>query len=137
MTNRNQEINDAIKKLESFKSDLAYKDNLYAIDENITFLIAIRHFTSYIWWLLNKPKNIVSTKLLELTDFPVEDWDIKMHNRLIEIERNKRIGLGKPLVDKILEYIHTENHQLVLVNLGAGGMEVDRQVIVNLLERKY
>lgn len=137
MSKRIQEINDAISKLESFKADPAYAKDTYAIDENIIFLNSIKNIFSYIRWLLERPKKIAPDRLLELTDFPVEEWDIKMHRRLIEVERNKHIGVGKPLVDKILAFIEAEDRPLTLVNLGAGGMEVDRQVIAALIEKKY
>ena len=125
MSKRTQEINDAIQKLESFKNDPAYAKNAYAIGENIVFLKSIKNIVSFFWWLATRTKKIDPVRLLELTDFPVEEWDVKMHRRLIEIERNKHIGLGKPLVDKILDYVMAENRPLILVNLGAGGMEVD------------
>lgn len=137
MSKRIHEINDAINKLESFKKDAAYAKDVYAIEENIIFLKSIKNIFGYVGWLVTRPKMIAPERLLELTDFPVEEWDVKMHRRLIEIERNKHIGVGKPLVDKILEYVASQNRPLVLVNLGAGGMEVDRQVIASLLDKKY
>ncbi len=137
MSKRNQEIKEAIAKLESFKNDPAYAKDLYAIDENIAFLKSIRHLASYFGWLVSRSKKIAPARLLELTDFPVEEWDVKMHRRLMEIERNKFIGVGKPLVDKIVAYVSGEPRAHVLVNLGAGGMEVDRQALAALLEQKY
>jgi hypothetical protein len=137
MSKRIEEINSAIEKLGSFKNDPAYAKDVYAIEENIVFLKSIKHLPGYVRWLITRPKKINASELLELTDFPVEEWDIKMHKRLIEIERNKHIGLGKPLVDKIMEHILSEKRPLVMVNLGAGGMEVDRQVIAALVEKKY
>jgi hypothetical protein len=137
MSKRNQEIKEAIAKLESFKNDPAYAKDLYAIDENIVFLKSIKHLASYFGWLVSRSKKIAPARLLELTDFPVEEWDVKMHRRLMEIERNKFIGVGKPLVDKIVASVAGEKRAQVLVNLGAGGMEVDRQAIAALLEKKY
>lgn len=137
MSKRTQEINDAIQKLESFKSDPVYIKDAYAIDENIIFFKSIKNLASYFWWLLSRPKKIAPALLLEPTDFPVEEWDVKMHRRLIQVERNKHIGVGKPLVDKIVEFVLAECRPLVIANLGAGGMEVDRQVIANLIEEKH
>ena len=137
MSKRIQEINSAIEKLEAFKNDSTYAKVAYAIDENVVFMKSIKRLTSYVWWLIAHSKKTLPDELLELTDFPVEEWDIKMHRRLIEIERNKHIGLGKPLVDKITAFVLREDRPLVLVNLGAGGMEVDRQVIASLIEGKH
>jgi hypothetical protein len=137
MSNRKQEINDAIVKLKSFKTDPRFVNDAYAIEQNIKFLNSIKTIFGYIYWLVNDTKKISSERLMELTDFPVKEWDIKMHKRLIEIERNKHIGLGKPLVDSIEKFILQQNKPTTLVNLGAGGMEVDRQVIERLLQKKH
>ena len=137
MKKRRIEIEGILQKLREFKNDLRYSDRLYAIDENIRFAEAMVSLPRYVWWLLTRAPKIDGARLLELTDFPVEEWDVKMHGRLMEVERDKKIKLIKPLVDKILEFIFKENRPLVLANLGAGGMEVDRQVISHLLEKKY
>ncbi len=134
---RIQEINSAIEKLKAFRADPDYGDRQYAIDENIIFLEAIKSLPRYAKWLITRAKKIDGKRLLELTDFPVEEWDVSMHKRLIQIERNKHIGLGKPLVDGIFNHIKQQKGPLKLVNLGAGGMEVDRQVIEKLIGDRY
>mgnify|MGYP001584098075 FL=1 len=123
------EIDGILEKLREFKSDSRYGDRLYAIEENIRFAEAMKSLPRYVWWLFTRAPKIDGSKLLELTDFPVEEWDVRMHGRLIEVERSKKIKLIKPLVDKISEFIFKENKPLILANLGAGGMEADRQVI--------
>jgi SAM-dependent methyltransferase len=150
MLSRHEEIHKAILKLETFKLDPRYAGNadiLYAIDENLLFLKAIQSLPRYFTWLVGHARTIDGARLKELTDFPVEEWDVAMHSRLMEIERNKRIKLGAPLREKILHYIlnqesNQQNSQktlkpLTIVNLGAGGMEVDRQVGECLLEKGY
>ena len=137
MSKRLDEINSAIVRLEAFKKDAAYARAGYAIDENIVFLNSIKNLAAYLGWLLTRPKKLVPENILELTDFPVEEWDVKMHGRLIQIERNKNIGVGKPLVDMIVNFVSGAARPLTVVNLGAGGMEVDRQAIAQLLEKKY
>lgn len=137
MKNRQIEIENALEKLKQFKVDERFKDKLYAIEENILFLQSIKSLPRYVWWLLTRASKIDGSRLLELTDFPVEEWDVKMHERLIEMERRERPGLARPLRDRIFSFILKENRSLVLVNLGAGGMEVDRQVISLLIEKKY
>jgi hypothetical protein len=137
MKKRRMEIEGILQKLREFKNNPQYNDRFYAIDENVRFAEAMKSLPSYIWWLLTRAPKIDGARLLELTDFPVEEWDVKMHGRLMEVERDKKIKLIKPLVDKISEFVSKENRPLILANLGAGGMEVDRQVISNLLEKKY
>lgn len=137
MSKRSTEITNIISKLKSLREDTQYQSAHYAIDENIKFFKATLNIFSYVHWLLSSTEHIEGKRLLELTDFPIREWDIKMHTRLIQIERNEHIGLGRPLVDKILQYINQQQRPLVLANLGAGGMEVDRQIILKLLEIGY
>lgn len=137
MKKRKIEIGGILEKLREFENDSRYGDRIYAIQENIKFAEAIKSLPRYAWWLLTRAPKIDGARLLELTDFPVEEWDVRMHGRLMEIERNKNIKLIKPLVDRILKFVFDENRPLIMANLGAGGMEVDRQVISELIDKKY
>jgi len=134
---REQEIASAITKLEEFKRDPAYQDRQYAIEENVIFLKAIRSFPAYLKWLLTRAGKLDGARLLELTDFPVPEWDRKMHWRLIEMQKRDKPGLVKPLVEAIVEFVGQSGQNLVCANLGAGGMEVDRQVISRLLDSGF
>lgn len=137
MKKRRIEIDSILHKLREFENNLVYSDRLYAIQENIKFAETIKSLPRYVWWLLTRAPKIDGSKLLELTDFPVEEWDVRMHTRLMEVEKNKKIKLIKPLVDRILKFVFEQNRPLILANLGAGGMEVDRQVISELIDKRY
>lgn len=128
MTKRRQQIEDALMRLKEFQSHPAYSDKQYAIHANIAFLEATRSIPKYLWWLFMVAPKLDDSRLLELTDFPVEEWDVAMHERLIELQKRKQPGLVAPLVSAIIEYIQKESRDLIITNLGAGGMEVDRQV---------
>jgi hypothetical protein len=125
---RNEIIDSALKKLRVFEAEDNDERRGYAIRENIVFLEAARSLPRYFWWLLRVAPKLDGSRLLELTDFPVEEWDVAMHERLIEMQKRKRPGLVTPLVSAITEYVQNESRDLIVVNLGAGGMEVDRQV---------
>lgn len=125
---RSQEIESALAKLGGFRADPAYADRQYAIDANTAFLKAARSLSSYLWWLFTVAPKLDGSRLLELTDFPVEEWDVAMHSRLIELQRRKQPGLVAPLVAAITDYIQHESRDLIMADFGAGGMEVDRQV---------
>lgn len=126
---RNEIIDSALEKLRLFAVENTNGQRAYAIQENITFLQAARSLSQYLWWLFMVAPKLDGSRLLELTDFPVEEWDVAMHERLIELQKRKRPGLIKPLVNAITEYIQKESRDLIIANLGAGGMEVDRQVV--------
>jgi hypothetical protein len=125
---RNEIIDSALKKLRAIEAGNTDQERAYAIRESIIFLEAARSFPRYLWWLFFIAPKLDGPRLLELTDFPVEEWDVAMHERLIALQRRKQPGLVTPLVSAITEYIQKESRDLVVVDLGAGGMEVDRQV---------
>lgn len=125
---RNAVIDSALKKLRVFAMEDTDERRAYAIRENIVFLEAARSPLQYLWWLFRVAPKLDGSRLLELTDFPVEEWDIAMHERLIELQKRKQPGLITPLVNAITRYIQKESRDLIITNLGAGGMEVDRQV---------
>lgn len=137
MKKKKIEIGGILQKLRKFEGDPRFSDRIYAIEENIKFAEAMKSLPRYAWWLLTRAPKIDGAKLLELTDFSVEEWDVRMHGRLMEVERSKKIKLIKPLVDRILKFVFDENRPLIMANLGAGGMEVDRQVISELVDKKY
>ena len=134
---RRQQIEKALAQLECFRADPAYANKGYALDANSTFLRAARSLPSYLWWLFSVAPSLDGSRLLELTDFPVEEWDIAMHERLIALQKRKRPGLIAPLVGAITEYLQKESRDVVMANLGAGGMEVDRQVARWALQTGY
>lgn len=136
-TSRNEVIDSALKKLRIFEAENNDERRAYAIRENIVFLEAARSLPRYLWWLLRVAPKLDGSRLLELTDFPVEEWDIAMHERLIEMQKRKRPGLVTPLVSAITGYVQNESRDLVIVNLGAGGMEVDRQVVQWVLKTNH
>lgn len=134
---RNEVIDSAIKRLRAFALKNTDDKRAYAIEANIAFLEAARSIPRYFWWLFRVAPKLDGSRLLELTDFPVEEWDVAMHERLIEMQKRKRPGLIAPLVGAITEYVQKESHDLVIADLGAGGMEVDRQVAEWALKTNY
>ncbi len=94
---RKKEIEQIILKLQTFRSNPTWSNQIYAIDENIAFLEAARSWPRFLKWVFGRMKKIDGSRLLELTDFPVPEWDIRMHERLIEIQRRKRPGLIEPM----------------------------------------
>jgi len=128
-------INHVLGDLKKIKEEKSF-DNIYAIDENISFFLSSKSIVTYFNWLFRKATKLDKYKLLELTDLPFPTWDQKMHLKLIELEKRKFPGLIKPLVDKIFNFINSnkKDSPLVLVNFGSGGAEVEKQVIKKLLD---
>lgn len=131
---RKEIIGEVLNDLELLKNDSSL--NQYAINENIAFFDATKSIFRYIWWLLRRAQKIDGDKLLEVNDL-LPKWDLAMHGRLIEVEKRDFPGLIAPLVNRIVEIISSENKSKTLVNIGCGGMEAERQVISNLIVKKY
>ena len=137
ISQRRQEIEEALAQLGDFKSNSAYADKRYAIDANIGFLKAARSIPKFFSWLLTVAPKLDGSQLLELTDFPIEEWDIKMHGRLIEMQKREQPGLIAPLVKSIIAHLERESREMFIADLGAGGMELDRQIIEWAVKSKH
>jgi len=135
--NRRQIIDESITQLKEFAHDDAYKQYRYAIVENILFLEAAKHIGTYIRWLLTRLKHIQRDDIIELTDLPVPLWDKEMHTYLMALQRNTHIGLGLPLVERVISLIEKKQGTSVILDIGAGGMELDKQICTKLLGKKH
>lgn len=132
--NRRELIEEVLIDVKLLKNDSSL--NQYAINENIAFFEATKSIFRYIWWLIMRAPKIDGTKLLEINDL-LPKWDLMMHRKLMEMEKRKFPGLIEPLVKRIFEIILIANKPMMLMNVGCGGMEAERQVISRLIARKY
>jgi len=131
---RKKQIEDILDDLRALQKSISAEK--YAIQENINFFEASRSPWSYVRWLFGHVASIDRNSLLELSDFPFPRWQRELHTRLIEVERRKNPGMITPLRDAIIEFI-LANHPRFLMDFGSGGMEVERQVIAELVNRSY
>lgn len=104
----------------------------YAIDENILFFQASKSIFSYYKWLIMHAKKIIRGRLFEINDL-LPKWDKEMHKELVSLEKKKFPGLIAPLVSKIYKTLSSTKERQVVVNLGHGGMETERQIINKLI----
>ena len=133
--------NQRLKIIDEILADLYLlkksDNNNYAIDENTAFFKAIKSKIGYTKWLFLKAFKIDSSKLLEFTDFAIPKWDRRMHQALVKLEKRKFPGLIKPLVSRISSIIISNTKNTLVADFGSGGIEVVRQVIVQLLNNHY
>lgn len=129
---RSTQINEVINDLVQIRGNSldSYK---YAIDENISFFESSRSFFSYYIWLVARARKIIGNQLLEINDL-LPKWDREMHQQLIALEKRKFPGLVQPLVSEICKILTTSNERQIIVNLGHGGMEVERQILNKLIK---
>lgn len=122
---------EKIDRIVSFLNETMY-GNLYAVTENITFFKATRSLIQYIYWLIFHAPKIKSSELLELADFPFPEAQYDFYPKMIEMEKKKFPGLVQPLVDEIKKHIINCNKKILLLSVGSGGMEVERQILESL-----
>jgi len=106
--------------------------------ENEIFFHSARNPLSYVLWLLKRATRINPSTLLELSDLPnSEQWGSLMYERLIPVQRKKIPGLIEPIVGNMTEFILKKNSDTVILGLGAGPMEIERQVIGRLKKNAH
>ncbi len=138
---RKKEIQEIISDLESFKEkNLKYKK---AVEYNIDFFKSALSVFTYIHWLIfDAPKIRKDRKnLLELADFPFPKWQKKTHKNLSALERLAFPGLLAPIRNTILEELKNlkkiKKEPIVLLDIGSGAMELERQIICELLKKEF
>ncbi|MEK7650492.1 MAG: hypothetical protein AAB364_01315 [Patescibacteria group bacterium] len=126
------EVNGIVQDLRSLKS-MGDGQHDYAIEQNIIFFEAIKNPISYLKWLFWQAPKINGHELQEINDL-LPKYDLFMHTKLIEMEKKRFPGLVEPIVDRLTNLINQELRTVTLINLGSGGMEVERQVINRLIK---
>lgn len=136
IVSRKEIIRAVIEDLKRLRDSSKFSEHSYAIEENLRFFNAIASPLSYIWWLLWHAPKLRKDELLELSDFSFASWERDLHLNLMAMERRKFPGLITPLKNEIVKFI-LEKKPEVIMDLGAGGMEIERQVIEELALRAY
>jgi hypothetical protein len=127
---RNKKINLIIRDLEKLRSS-APEDMQYAINENIIFFKNIKTIYGYVYWGIGRRRSIDPDKLLEVADLPLPRWEKELYEDLAHVESKEFPGLSKPLRKLLLNHIE-KNKNSIMLDLGCGSMEVERQVLINL-----
>lgn len=128
---RTRKINAVISDLEALLLRSPEKDK-YAIKENIVFFKALKSLASYVRWALGRRRKIIPDQLLEIADLSLPTWEKELYDDLAFVERKNFPGLSKPLKRMILSHLQTQ--QTTILDIGCGGMEVERQVIIDYLK---
>jgi hypothetical protein len=131
---RRSKLAEIIFDLEKLQST-APTDIRYAIAENIAFFKSTRTFYGFCYWALTRRNKIDAKRLLEIADLPLPRWEKELYNDLSYVERKEFPGLSKPLKKLLIRHI-TQEKETILLDLGCGSMEVERQCIVELSKMK-
>jgi len=135
-TRRKKEIRHILADLNKLKKDPNFK-NKYAVAESIVFFKSMRFISIYVWWIVFRAFRLNRDNLLEISDYPFSDWEGRLHKKLLEMEKRSFPGLLDPLRKKIKEEIvsYSGAGNQILIDLGCGSMEVERQIIESLDSR--
>lgn len=132
---RTEQIEEILQDLKDLKKQGF--ENMYALDENIKFFEAMRSPFKYIKWFISERPKIDGSRLLELSDFPLGHgrWEAILQAELLEIEQWKfpdNLARFRKSTLELLQHLQSDE-RLVLLNLGCGPMELERQIIQNYL----
>jgi len=138
---RLEQIKEILKDLRDLKKQGF--ENQYAIDENIKFFEALKSLQGYIKWLFRERPKIDGSRLLELSDFHLSNgkWESILQAELLEIEKwrfpDNLLQFRKELLKQISELPRSSGGRiLLLMSLGSGPMEIERQIITVLRKGK-
>lgn len=132
---RINQIEEILTDLDILKNS-ASRNELYAINANIEFFESTKSVWTYVKWLLFQIRKLNPERLLEINEL-LPKYDEDMHARLMAVERKKIPGLIEPLISKIIDFIVRADKDLIICDLGFGGMEVERQVIDRLHKANF
>ena len=137
---RKQLIDEIVTDLEAHKKS-GRCENLYALKANLDFFRSLYRFRDFWHWFRRERPKLDGKRLLELSDFHLSNgkWERMLQRELLEIEKWKFPDLlgriRKEILKQIAELNQLERH-LILVSVGSGSMEIERQLITKLRERK-
>jgi len=132
---RQKKITEIIRDIENLLKVIPETER-YAIIENIAFFRACRSLPGYIYWGVTRRKKIQPKRLLEIADLPLPKWEQELYNNLSIIERRNFPGLTKPLRNILIHEI-THRGRRIILDLGCGSMEAERQTLHEIKRLKY
>jgi hypothetical protein len=136
LPDRKMEIQGILADLESLQSDAKYGE---AAKLNSEFFRAIRSPLTYVRWLLFKAPKLRRNRsqIVEIGDLPLERWQKSGLEVLSGFEAIA--GASLPIKQRIMEQIEnstdTSGRPILMLSLGCGGMELEREVIYELVRR--
>lgn len=105
-----------------------------ALESHEELLLALESPGAYLLWLSARMPGLNRDELLEINEL-LPQWDGPIHRQLLRIERDVWRGFIRPLVNALVAQIRCECEPQVVLDVGAGAMEIERQVIYELLQR--
>lgn len=129
-SNRKQIVEEILVDLRKYQNHCSEEES-YAVQQNIVFFESLKNLFSYASWCFKHARNIDALRLLELMDLPFEKWETMLHDDLVALDAKPFPGLLNPIKKKVLSHV-LANPNAVVVDLGCGAMEVERQLLADI-----
>ncbi len=136
--NRNTEIREILADLESLKTDDKWGQ---AARLNIDLFRAIRHPPTYLWWLISRAPQLRRDRSLitEIGDLPLPRWQkagLEMLSGFEAMAPEMLRPVKITLLDQLRELETHATRPVLMLSLGCGGMELERQIIYELIRSR-
>ena len=132
------EIQEILTDLKSLSSAPNYQE---AVRANIEFFRAIRCPFSYLWWLVFRAPKLRRnrTKLVEIIDLPLPKWQKEVLETLswFEVWMRILVPIREQIIRELARLKKTKQEPIVVASIGCGGMELERQVIYQLIRKRF
>ncbi|HEY4476863.1 MAG TPA: hypothetical protein VJB69_02705 [Candidatus Paceibacterota bacterium] len=136
---RKQLLDEIIVDLEIHKKS-GQCENSYALEANLNFFRSLYRFRDFWHWFRKVRPTLDGKRLLELSDFHLSNgkWERMLQKELLEIEKWKFpdvLGRIRKEILKQIAELNQPGRHLILVSIGSGSMEIERQLIIKLREK--
>ncbi len=132
------EIQEILADLKSLEPHPNYQE---AVRVNVEFFRAIRCPFSYLWWLAFRAPKLRRnrTKLVEIIDLPFPKWQKEVLETLswFEVWMRILVPIREQIIRELVRLKKTKQEPIVVASIGCGGMELERQVIYQLLRKRF
>ena len=135
---RRAEIKEILADLKSLESQPNYRE---AVKLNIEFFRASRSPFGYLWWLIFRAPKLRRNRaeLIELIDLPFPKWQKEVLETLswFEVWMRALVPIRERIIQELARLKETKQEPIVVASIGCGGMELERQVIYQLVRKRF
>ncbi len=138
-SDRKERIREILADLEGLESNREYRERAAL---NAEFFRAARSRAGYLWWLVSRTPWLRRHRadIVELADLPFPRWQSVLLSELSWFEARVPQMLRpikQLIVREVTQLAGSREKPILLLSIGCGGMELERQVIFQLLRRRF
>jgi len=127
--------------LADLKTLASHPDYVEAVKVHTEFFRAMRSPISYLFWLVLKAPKLRRNraKISELADLPLPRWQKTVLETLSFFEEwmTTLLPIKNHVVRELEKLTKSKQEPIVVASLGCGGMELERQIIYQLVRKRF